>query len=53
MNESELQNAVKIAAKHLGFEVYHTHYSIGSDPGFPDLHIVGRCRRRRGAGSGE
>jgi hypothetical protein len=45
MTEKELQSAIKTAALHLGYLCYHTHYSIGSDPGFPDLHVIGHGRQ--------
>jgi hypothetical protein len=45
LTEQDLQNAVKSAAKHLGYLCYHTHYSIGSEAGFPDLHVIGHGRQ--------
>jgi hypothetical protein len=41
MNEAQIQNGLAGAAKSLGFCVYHTRYSIGSERGFPDLVIAG------------
>ena len=44
MTEAQLQRAIVLAAKQLGFLCYHSAYSIGSEPGFPDLTIVGKGR---------
>lgn len=43
MTEKELQNMVLEACKVLRLQVYHTHDSRRSQPGFPDLVIVGRA----------
>jgi len=39
--ERELMAEIKRAAQELGFLAYHNLYSVGSDPGFPDLTISG------------
>lgn len=39
--EREIQSAIVRMAKQLGYLVYHTQYSLGSAPGFPDLVIAG------------
>lgn len=45
--EAQFQRALVKTARDYGFAlVYHTRFSIGSDPGFPDLVLVneyGRC----------
>lgn len=39
-NEADFQAALVKAAKQLGWLVYHTRFSIDSEPGFPDLVMV-------------
>ncbi len=39
-SEAQFQLAVQREAKALGWRVYHTRDSRGSDPGFPDLVMV-------------
>lgn len=39
-NEADFQAALVKAAKQLGWLVYHTRFSIDSEPGFPDLIMV-------------
>ena len=40
MTESDLLSAVRQLARLTGWRCYHTRYSLGSDPGFPDLVMV-------------
>lgn len=42
VSERKLQDMVIEACHVLGLKVYHTHDSRRSQPGFPDLTIVGR-----------
>jgi hypothetical protein len=42
VTEAELLTAVRAACRQLPVRCYHTRYSVGSEPGFPDLVIVGR-----------
>jgi len=44
MSESQMQAGIKRMAKQLGYLVYHTMNAIGSDKGYPDLHVVGHGR---------
>lgn len=44
LTEKQMQVALVRAAKQLGYLVYHAAYAIGSEPGFPDLTIVGKGR---------
>jgi hypothetical protein len=44
LTEAQLQKAIVQTAKQLGFLVYHSAYSIGSERGFPDLCICGHGR---------
>ena len=39
--ERELQSAIEQQCRQLGFKVYHTRISQGSQKGFPDLCICG------------
>lgn len=41
LTEAAMLSGLKDAAQKLGYLVYHTTYSIGSDRGYPDLTIVG------------
>lgn len=38
--EAEFQGAIVELAHHCGWKVYHTRFSWGSAPGFPDLVLV-------------
>ena len=40
MSEAELQGWVKARALEFGWKYYHTRDSCGSDPGYPDVHVV-------------
>ena len=42
MKEAEFQSKVIALAKQLGYKVYHTADSRGSEKGFPDLVLVGK-----------
>lgn len=42
MTEAELQAQILDLCKHMGLLVYHTYDSRRSQPGFPDLVIVGK-----------
>ena len=42
MTEAELQAQIVDLCKHMGLLVYHTYDSRRSQPGFPDLVIVGK-----------
>lgn len=44
MTEARFQSVVVAAAKRDGWLVYHTKYSLGSSPGYPDLHLVHESR---------
>jgi hypothetical protein len=44
LSESQMQTGITRAAKQLGYLVFHTTYAIGSEKGYPDLHIVGHGR---------
>lgn len=44
MSEADLQAQVTKIATQLGFIVYHTHDSRRSEPGYPDVAIVGHGR---------
>src|SRR5260221_6781169 len=40
MTEAELQRNILQAAKMTGWTAYHTRYSLGSEPGFPDVLLL-------------
>ena len=40
MTEKQLQAVIVASARRWGWLVYHTKVSIGSSPGYPDLHLV-------------
>jgi hypothetical protein len=44
MTEAEMQKGIMRAARQLGFLCFHCQYAIGSEKGYPDLHIVGHGR---------
>ena len=44
MTEAQMLSGLRTAAKQLGFLCFHTVYAIGSERGYPDLHIVGHGR---------
>lgn len=39
IRERDFQKTVTEMARHLGWRVYHTEFSIRSEPGFPDLAL--------------
>lgn len=43
MRESDLDDQVHVIARTLGIRRYHTYDSRRSEPGFPDLVLVGRA----------
>lgn len=43
LTEKQYQRQIKDMASALGWtRIYHTQYSLGSDPGYPDLTITGK-----------
>jgi len=40
MTEADLLLSIRQLARLTGWRCYHTRYSLGSDPGFPDLVLV-------------
>lgn len=40
IKERQFQDLVIHAARMCGYDVYHTHNSRRSEPGYPDLHLV-------------
>lgn len=40
ITEADFQRTVVDAARTLGWQVYHTTYSVGSDRGYPDLTLA-------------
>ena len=45
LTEAQMLAGLRSAAKQLGYMTFHTTYSIGSERGFPDLHIVGHGKQ--------
>lgn len=41
ITEKEFHRTVAAFLRARGFRVYHTRYSLGSDPGYPDITAVG------------
>ena len=40
MTEAQLLRQVRSLANHYGWLIYHTKFSVGSDPGYPDLTLA-------------
>jgi hypothetical protein len=46
VKEQDFLRQVRELAKTLGWRIYHHPYSLGADPGFPDLVLVHPKKRR-------
>ena len=50
MNERQWTTIVRRYARQGGWRAYHTRYSVGSDPGFPDFILIRKTPEGRSIG---